>query len=121
MNSNNFFNRTRCDGGAVFGIGDPRRLKPWLMNRREDGTFTIEFRTVKAGSRLPIQTEEGRWKYQDGRYTTITTIVKGKAVDPHYVDEYELKSLSENEMTYYHLGIKQTFSSKRVGCDYQAP
>ncbi|MDR3481761.1 MAG: hypothetical protein P4L91_13730 [Burkholderiaceae bacterium] len=91
----------------------------WLMNRHEDGTFTIEFRTVKAGQNMHKQTEKGNWKYHDGRYTTITTSVAGVNIEPYYVDEYEIKSLTENEMTYYHDKAKQTFSSRRVNCDHE--
>jgi len=93
----------------------------WLMNRKKDGTFSIEFRTVKAGERLPIQTEFGEWKFENGKYITITKVVAGKIVTPYYVDEYEIKSLGSSEMVYFHSGVKQEFSSKRVSCDYQAP
>jgi len=93
----------------------------WLMNRKKDGTFSIEFRTVTAGERLPVQTESGDWKFENGRYITITKVVAGKDVTPYYVDEYEIKSFASNEMVYFHAGVKQEFSSKKVSCDYRSP
>ena len=101
-----------------------QRKAGWLMNRKSDGTFTIEFRTVERGLHLPIQTEEGRWTYQNGKYTTATTNVAGESIDtsdPQYTDEYEVMSLSDTEMIYYHPGVKQTFVSKKVVCEYKAP
>ncbi len=101
-----------------------QRRAGWLMNRRADGTFTIEFRTVERGVSLPIQTEEGRWTHDNGQYTTFTTKVAGEEIDktdPHYTDTYEVRSVNDVEMTYYHPGVKQTFRSKRVDCDYKAP
>ena len=100
-----------------------QRRAGWLMNRKLNGTFTIEFRTLERGHQLPNQTEEGYWAYRDGKYITKTTKVAGEAIDtadPQYSDEYDIQSLSENEMTYYHSGVKQTFKSKRVSCDYKA-
>src|SRR5204863_110263 len=94
-----------------------QRKASWLMNRRADGTFIIEFRTIELGLRLPVQTEEGRWTHKDGKYTTFTTKVAGEEVDTsdlHYTDEYEVRSLNDIEMTYYHPGVKQTFTSKKV-------
>lgn len=92
----------------------------WLMNRKKDGTFSIEFRTATAGERIPVQIESGDWKYENGRYITITKVVAGKAVTPYYVDEYEIKLFASNEMVYFHTDIKQEFSSKRVSCDYRS-
>ena len=114
----------------------------WLINRKADGTFSIEFRTVGSGSHIAtrtetdgtisieirmvgsgshivIQTESGHWAYSDGKYRVITSVIDGKAVEPPHVDDYVLKSISDTQMTYYHVGKKITFTSKRVGCDFK--
>ncbi len=91
------------------------------MNRKTDGTFTVEFRTIGASPHTAIQTEGGHWAYSDGKYTTITTVIDGRAVDPPYVDEYEVKSINKNQMTYFHVEMNMTFTSKRFACDFEAP
>ena len=98
-----------------------RARSGWLMNRKADGTFSIEFRAVGSGPHTAIQTEGGRWGYADGKYTTVTTVIDGKAVEPPYVDDYELKSISDSQMTYYHAEMNMTFTSRRVACDFKAP
>jgi hypothetical protein len=101
-----------------------QRYAGWLMNRKPDGRFTIEFRTIEKGVRLPIQMEEGHWTYRAGKYVTLTTRIAGEDVDtsnPQYTDEYEVKSINGSEMVYFHPGVNQTFKSRRVACDYQAP
>lgn len=89
------------------------------MNRKADGTFTIEFAATERGVALPIQTEEGRWTHKDGTYTTMTLRVSGQAVDskdPHYTDTYEIKAVADGVMTYYHPTMGITFRSRKVSC-----
>ena len=101
-----------------------QRRASWLMNRKPDGSFTIEFRSIEKDVQLPVQTEEGRWSYSAGKYITITTRVADEAVDPSdpkYTDEYQIKMVGDSEMVYFHSRAKQTFRSRRVVCDYKAP
>ena len=94
------------------------------MNRRRDGTFTISFRTGERGAWRDLQTEEGRWTHSGERYVTVTTQIAGKPVDssdPRYTDEYLVTLSSDAQVTYYNLGMKREFRSKRVPCDYKAP
>lgn len=91
----------------------------WFMNRRPNGTFTIEFTTTERGDVLPIQTEEGRWSHKDSTYTTLTLKIAGHPVeskDPQYTDIYEVKSVSDRVFTYYHAKTNLTFTSKKVAC-----
>lgn len=95
----------------------------WLIERKQDGTFTVEFRSL-GEQHLPIQTEEGYWSLTGNTYTTITATVAGDKVDtsnPQYTDVYEIKSKKGGEMSYYHPGTKQAFTAKKVACDYKAP
>lgn len=93
------------------------------MNRKPDGTFVIEFAANERGVDLPVQTEEGRWNHKDGVYTTLTLRVAGRAVDtsdPQYADSYEVKSVGDGLITYYHPKMKLTFTSKKVACERSA-
>lgn len=94
------------------------------MNRRPDGTFTIEFRNADNGKTAFTQAEEGTWSYADGKFTTVTTQIEGKPTDrsdPHFTDSYLLLSLSDKVMQLYHPGHKRTFTSKKVSCMRGAP
>jgi hypothetical protein len=96
-----------------------QRKVAWFMNRKADGTFTIEFRNVERGLQLSIQTEEGRWTHKDDKYTTVTTSVAGEPVDtadPHFTDTYVITSLTDGVMKYYQPKMNMTFTSKKVSC-----
>lgn len=100
-----------------------QRKAQWFMNRRADGTFVIEFSANERGVGLPVQTEEGKWNHKDGVYTTVTLRVSGRSVDssdPQYTDSYQVKSVVDNLLTYYHPKMKLTFTSKKVACERSA-
>jgi hypothetical protein len=93
------------------------------MNRKPDGTFTIEFSATERGVELPIQIEEGKWSHKDGGYTTLTLRVAGNSIDPkdpQYTDTYEVKSIADGLFTYYHPKMKLAFTSKKVACERSA-
>jgi hypothetical protein len=96
-----------------------QRKAAWLMNRRADGSFTIEFATVGQGKQLRIQVEEGRWSHENDTYTTVTTKVGGESldtIDPQFTDVYEITLLADGVMSYYHPKMKMAFTSKKVSC-----
>lgn len=87
----------------------------WLMHRRSDGTFDIEFRTEGQ----PPQRETGRWSVKDTTYTTITLTIDNEPVDirdPQFTDVYQLKNLTAESMTYFHPKMNMTFQSVKVAC-----
>lgn len=91
----------------------------WLMQRRADGTFDIEFRTPGR----PPQRETGRWSVEGSTYTTITLTVDNEPVDvrdPQFTDIYQLKDLSAHSMTYFHRKMNMTFQSIKVACPRDA-
>ncbi len=108
-----------CWSGEDFQPVFQRKAK-WFMNRKPDGTFTIEFSATERGVELPIQIEEGKWNHKDGAYTTLTLRVAGNSIDPkdpQYTDTYEVKSIADGLFTYYHPKMKLTFTSKKVACE----
>ena len=91
------------------------RSTEWLMNRRSDGTFTIEFR-LRYGF---VQIEEGTWLDLGTTYVTHTLKIDGEPVDgndPEFMDTYELRSVTDEGMEYYHLRTHITFKSQKVAC-----
>jgi hypothetical protein len=91
----------------------------WLMQRRTDGTFDIEF---KAPGKPP-QRETGRWSVEGRTYTTITLTIDNEPVDvrdPQFTDVYQLKDLSASSMTYFHPKMNMTFQSIKIACPSDA-
>jgi hypothetical protein len=91
----------------------------WLMQRRSDGTFDIEFRAEGQ----PPQRETGKWSVEGKTYTTITLTIDNEPVnvrDPQFTDVYELKNLSAQSMTYFHPKMNVTFQSIKVACPSDA-
>lgn len=94
-------------------------MSAWLINRHFDGDFSVEFRTLNSGSL--IQFEKGTWSVDSGVYSTITTEVSGRIIEPPYRDEYKVQLLTENEMILLHERMEKQFESERVSCDYDMP
>jgi hypothetical protein len=91
----------------------------WLMQRRIDGTFDIEFKAQGQ----PPQRETGRWSVEGTTYTTVTLTIDKRPVDvrdPQFTDVYQLKDLSANSMTYFHPKMNMTFHSIKVACPSDA-
>jgi hypothetical protein len=87
----------------------------WLMQRKQDGTFQIEFRTPSR----PAQHETGLWKVDGQIYTTVTMTINGKPVDlddPQFTDAYLLREVAPVSMAYHHSRMNVTFRSTKVAC-----
>jgi hypothetical protein len=87
----------------------------WLMNRKPDGTFKIEFQS-RDGT---VQREEGTWLDQGSNYTTVTLRIDGEPVDVNdtqFTDTYEIRSVTNGVMEYYHTRMNITFKAQKVEC-----
>lgn len=93
----------------------------WLMNRKPNGTFAIDFWSWAPSGQLRQQSESGRWSATKDTYTTVTTHLDGKPVKEPFVDTYEIKSFDGIEVVYFHPKAQQTFKSKKVSCDEAPP
>lgn len=99
-----------------------QRKASWLMNRKPDGTFKIEFHVRQPDGSVSTQIEEGVWMLVDGLYRTVTNRINDRPVDgskPQFTDEYEVRVINQTEMSYYHLRAKQVFKSKKVSSDFK--
>lgn len=83
----------------------------WVMDRREDGTFTIEF-SINDGFTIQRQTETGTWSYANCLYKTVTLTVGGYS--SHYTDAYHVRALSDAFMEYVHVASGRVYQSFRV-------
>lgn len=87
----------------------------WLIQRKSDRTFQIEFGAPGEAN----QRETGRWAVDGQTYTTITSTINGKAIEPlgrQFTDVYLLRDVTSNSMTYYHVRMNLTFKSVKVAC-----
>ena len=98
-----------------------RQSAAWLMNRKQDGTFNVDFWSWSSSGRLNKQAEAGRWISSREIYTTITTEIDGQVLQESYVDDYEIRSFDGTDMAYFHVKAGLTFKSKKVSCDFVPP
>jgi hypothetical protein len=96
--------------GKWLGLESPQQqVKCWLNNRRQDGTFDVTF-LVAAPFGLRQQVEQGTWSFADGLYSTITTQIDGRTVnpaDPQFRDTYRVIKLTEDKFVYSHIDGRQ--------------
>lgn len=98
-----------------------RQSATWLMDRKQDGTFKIEFWSWSTSGSLGKQTELGRWTTKGNTYTTVTTEIDGEVIKDPYVDDYEVRSFDGTEMVYFHSRSGLIFKSKKVSCQFVPP
>lgn len=98
-----------------------RQSASWLMNRKQDGTFQIDFWSWSSSGSLVKQTELGRWSGNGNTYTTVTTEINGESLKEPYIDEYEIRSFDGTEMVYVQTKAELTFRSKKVSCHFVPP
>lgn len=100
----------------------------WLIDRKQDGTFMVEFLMMEAGGEQWRQAEAGIWGYSAGIYFTKTMAIGSRdllsAVDPtnaNYDDTYSVKSLTADALSTESLTTGNTFSVKRVPSSFILP
>lgn len=86
------------------------------MNRKGDGSFTIEFKSDDGKIRL----EEGTWKQVGNGYTTLTERVDGVHADTsnsYYTDTYEVLSTEAGGVVEFrHTKTSINFRARKVDC-----
>jgi hypothetical protein len=99
----------------------PGTLVTWLQIRRSDGTFDIEFRHYDACRLVERHFESGLWSVKGKWMQTISGFVNGEAMDPPYVQEYEVQSVDGVLMRYRHTRTGINFVSRRTEGPIVAP
>ncbi len=92
-----------------------RQSVPRLMEHKPDGTFKIEFRPKDRKTQI----EEGTYRDQGAKYTTVTRKIDGKSVDLNnqlYTGEYDIKLVANGFMEIYDTRLKVTFKARKVEC-----
>lgn len=101
--------------GLWFGEGYQPALQmstTWLMNRKDDGTFRVDFRRYRDCVLVFQQVEEGRWKQDGLRYFTTTTSIDSQPFEAS--DEYRIDEISTVTMRYTHLKSNNQFEARRI-------
>ncbi|MDH3595982.1 MAG: hypothetical protein OEM93_14155 [Rhodospirillales bacterium] len=113
--------------GSWFGErGEPGtgHLIQWLVHRRSDGTYTIEFHIYRDCSQPEIWLETGVWRFSKNLYFTMTLEVDGTPTDvdnPFYQDTYRVEGITPTEMRYTHLKSGRAYSVQRVEREFLFP
>ena len=90
-----------------------------LTQRRADGTYEDEFRRYENCLLVFRQREAGTWTFDGDRFHTITTSIDGSLA--HFEDEYEVRSLSDKEVRYFHPKSGAVFTDTRVKANFRFP
>lgn len=93
----------------------------WVMQRFEDGTFKIDFKSVDPSGVSSAHTETGIWGVSGGIYFTATrgfiddgTPEQADTSDPALYDTYKIKSLSRDSFEYKSISTGDHFWTHRV-------
>jgi hypothetical protein len=106
---------TQSVAGLWFGEGYQAALRTntsWLMNRKDDGTFRVEFRRYQDCVLVFQQVEEGRWKQDGLRYSTATRSIDGQPFEAD--DEYRIDEITGTTMRYMHIRSNNQFEARRI-------
>jgi len=102
------------------------KKREWLNERKNDGTYTIYFKTIDEEGNVEVQIEIGEWGISGDIYFSIFKkgIVDGKSftgtsTDPYNRDAYKILKLDENEFVYKHIKFKDIFVTKKVSNDFE--
>jgi hypothetical protein len=98
----------------------------WLIERRLDGGFTVQFKQLKGKKTVYTQTEFGLWGVSGNVYFTISreALYEGRVIplevetsNPY--DAYEILYLDAFTVRYRSLDSGDIFESKKVTADYK--
>ncbi|PHS70357.1 MAG: hypothetical protein COB23_04385 [Methylophaga sp.] len=87
----------------------------WLVDRRADGTYTIEFTFTYANGESYKSVEQGLWSYSGCLYSVIINNIDGS--DVLYQEVYRVNSVDENKMKYTNYRTGTEFEVFRVEVD----
>lgn len=105
---------------------DNGQLQKWLVHRRADGIYRIDFRTTETDGTIDQWSEVGIWGVRLPIYfTAMRGRVDGEKVEPAngaiaaYYDAYRVLELSDDAFTYNSYASGNTFTVRRVSADYK--
>ncbi len=100
----------------------------WIAERKNDGSYKIQFRTVDPSGKKEEQTEVGEWGVSGNIYFTIykAHLKGGKAIpadptNPGNRDAYRILKLTNEVFEYEHLDEGVRFTVKKVAQDFVFP
>ena len=112
--------------GYWYGRGyqpELRKTMEWLVIRRSDGGYAVEFRDYNNCQLKSVHVETGRWTVSGNIMTIKTLTVDGHPVPdtPYYTDRYDILELDDDKMRIVHERTKQEWSLQRVPPDFTFP
>jgi hypothetical protein len=100
----------------------------WIMERKNDGTYRVQFRVKDPSGKIINKIEVGEWGVSGNIYFTIYKgdLEEGKIVpvdttDPTYRDAYQILKLTSENFEYEALDEVARFSARKVASDFTFP
>lgn len=103
-------------------------IRQWIVERRADGFFKVQFHLINADGTVTNQTEVGIWGASAGIYFTKTTgwldgdrFSRADPTDASYDDAYAIESVTADTFRMRSLAFGDTFTVKRVSETFTIP
>ena len=102
--------------------------RKWLVERRPDGKYLIQFRVTNSDGSILEQTEVGEWGVSGNIYFSIFkgwidngNFIPSDSSDSYNQDAYEIIKLTEQQFRYKNLDSGNEYTVKRVPNDFVFP
>ena len=102
--------------------------RQWIVERKRDGTYKINFRVYRETGELSESAEVGQWAVSGPVYLSMfrgrvrgNNIVPVDPSDPYNYDAYEILELNDEIFKYRHYELGATFTLKKVAEDFEFP
>ena len=100
----------------------------WIVDRKADGTFRIDFRNILASGVPQMHSEVGIWGNSGGIYFTATRgfaegtqVYPADTTDPSLYDTYRIVGVTADGFEYENLSTGNVFKVRRIGADESFP
>jgi hypothetical protein len=91
----------------------------WLMDRRADGTFEVEFRHYEECRLTYRSVETGTWSADSAQYVSRTLTINSRPVNVEHV--YRIARHSDDEMDYIWIEGNVPYHSTKVDPVFRIP
>lgn len=102
--------------------------REWIIDRKNNGQYSIEFYTTNKDGSIDKQTENGEWGVSGNIYFTIfkSFLIDGirdstDLSDPYNRDTYKILKLSDKIFEYKHLRTGEKFKVNKIDSKSQTP
>ncbi|WP_152527632.1 MULTISPECIES: hypothetical protein [unclassified Afipia] len=90
-----------------------RQYMQWMIHRKPDRSFIVEFRHYRNCELSKRQTEGGIWIATQKGWRTETKTINGSHSKEPLIDDYEITKGSDLEIEYKHVATGQVWTARK--------